>query len=124
MSGFGSKADIDQPLSDHGGGKILASDFAAVVDSVEQRRAMEEYGNEDWVIHAITSQRFHGTMHTWSGKGYGFIRRNDKQPDVFAHISDVMEFMGDQLEVGQRVTFELGQDPKSGKTKAVNVRIS
>jgi hypothetical protein len=32
--------------------------------------------------------------------------------------------MGDQLEVGQRVTFELGQDPKSGKTKAVNVRIS
>ena len=36
----------------------------------------------------------------------------------------MMEFMGDQLEVGQRVTFELGQDPKSGKTKAVNVRIS
>ena len=35
-------------------------------------------------------------MHTWSGKGYGFIRRDDKQPDVFAHISDVMEFMGDQ----------------------------
>jgi hypothetical protein len=34
-------------------GKIPASDFAAVVDSVGQRRAMEEYGNEDWVIHAI-----------------------------------------------------------------------
>ena len=34
-------------------GKIPASDFAAVVDAVEQRRAMEEYGNEDWVIHAI-----------------------------------------------------------------------
>ena len=90
-------------------GKILASDFAAVVDSVEQRRAMEEY-----------RQRFHGSMHTWSGKRYGFIRRDDKQPDVFAHDG----FMGDQLEVGQRVTFELGQDPKSGKTKAVNVRIS
>ena len=34
-------------------GKIPASDFAAVVDAVEQRRATEEYGNEDWVIHAI-----------------------------------------------------------------------
>ena len=34
-------------------GTIMASDFAAVVDLVEQRRAMEEYGNEDWVIHAI-----------------------------------------------------------------------
>ena len=43
---------------------------------------------------------------------------------TFCAYQDVMEFMGDQLEVGQRVTFELGQDPKSGKTKAVNVRIS
>jgi hypothetical protein len=34
-------------------GKIPASDFAAVVDAVEQRRAMEEYGHADWVIHAI-----------------------------------------------------------------------
>ena len=52
MSASLGKADIDQPLSDHAG-KILARDFAAVINSVEQRRAMEEYGNEDWVIHAI-----------------------------------------------------------------------
>jgi len=71
-----------------------------------------------------TSERFHGTMHSWSGEGYGLIRRDDKQPDVFVHIRDVMEFMGDQLEVGQRVTFELAQDPKTGKTKAVNVSLS
>ena len=71
-----------------------------------------------------TSQRFTAPCIPGATRGYGFIRRDDKQPDVFAHISDVMEFMGDQLEVGQRVTFELGQDPKSGKTKAINVRIS
>jgi hypothetical protein len=34
-------------------GKIPASDFAAFVDAVEQRRAMEEYGNAHWVIHAV-----------------------------------------------------------------------
>ena len=34
-------------------GKIPASDFAVFVDAVEQRRAMEEYGDTDWVIHAI-----------------------------------------------------------------------
>jgi cold shock CspA family protein len=73
-----------------------------------------------------TSQRFHGTMHTWSGKGYGFIRRDDKQPDVFAHISDVMEFMGDQLEVGQR---RLMQDAvpeawKDGQTTALALSVA
>ena len=34
-------------------GKIPASDFVAFVDAVEQRRAMEEYGNADWMIHAV-----------------------------------------------------------------------
>ena len=60
-------------------------------------------------------------------RGWGWVRAGGVPRDLhvtFAHISDVMEFMGDQLEVGQRVTFELGQDPKSGKTKAVNVRTS
>ncbi len=68
-----------------------------------------------------TSERFHGTMHTWSGKGYGFIRRDDKQPDVFAHISDVMEFMGDQLEVGQRVTRARPKERKDESRKRENI---
>ena len=48
---------------------------------------------------------------------------------IFAHISDVMEFMGDQLEVGQRVTFELRARPKERKDESrkreniVNVRL-
>jgi hypothetical protein len=52
MSAFGGNAGIDQPLGHHGG-EIPASDFAVFVDAVEQRRAMEEYGDADWVIHAI-----------------------------------------------------------------------
>jgi hypothetical protein len=37
----------------HHGREIPASDFVAFVDAVEQRRAMEEYGNADWMIHAV-----------------------------------------------------------------------
>ena|SRR5690242_968008 len=52
------------------------------------------------------------------------IRRSRPRPSDHWHLDEmVISIRGDQLEVGQRVTFELGQDPKSGKTKAVNVRI-
>ena len=40
---FGSKTPTVVIMA----GKIPASDFVAFVDAVEQRRAMEEYGNED-----------------------------------------------------------------------------
>jgi len=46
---FGSKTPTVVIMA----GKIPASDFVAVVDAVEQRRAMEEYGNADWMIHAV-----------------------------------------------------------------------
>ena len=68
-------------------------------------------------------------MHTWSDKGYGFIRRDDKQPDVFAHISDVMEFMGDQLEGRPARHVRARARPKERKNEShkreniVNVRL-
>jgi hypothetical protein len=46
---FGSKTPTVVIMA----GKIPASDFVAFVDAVEQRRAMEEYGNADWMIHAV-----------------------------------------------------------------------
>ncbi len=52
-------------------------------------------------------------------KGFGFIMPDDGGNDVFFHVSALRE--GDEIVVGKAVTFEIGVDPKSGKSKAVSV---
>jgi CspA family cold shock protein len=52
-------------------------------------------------------------------KGYGFIRPDDGDNDVFFHISALRE--GDEIVMGAVVKFEMGVDQKSGKPKAVSV---
>jgi CspA family cold shock protein len=52
-------------------------------------------------------------------KGYGFIKPDDGTNEVFFHVSALVE--GDEITVGKVVTFEMGVDPKSGKSKAVSV---
>jgi cold shock protein len=52
-------------------------------------------------------------------KGFGFITPDNGGQDVFVHISAVQ---GGALRDGQAVSFELGQDRKTGKSKAENVR--
>jgi cold shock protein len=52
-------------------------------------------------------------------KGFGFIKPADGGDDVFFHVTALRE--GDDITVGKAVTFEIGVDPKSGKSKAVSV---
>ncbi|WP_082336766.1 cold-shock protein [Rhizobium ecuadorense] len=52
-------------------------------------------------------------------KGFGFITPDNGGQDVFVHISAVH---GGSLRDGQAVSYELGQDRKTGKSKAENVR--
>jgi CspA family cold shock protein len=52
-------------------------------------------------------------------KGFGFIRPDDGGNDVFVHVSALRE--GDEIAAGLAVTFEIGIDSKSGKSKAVSV---
>jgi CspA family cold shock protein len=52
-------------------------------------------------------------------KGFGFITPDDGGGDVFFHVSALRE--GDEIAKGKTVAFEIGVDPKSGKTKAVSV---
>jgi len=54
-------------------------------------------------------------------KGYGFIMRDDGKADVFVHISGLQS--AESLRPGDKVTFEVGQDRKTGKEKAESVAI-
>ena len=59
-----------------------------------------------------TVKRFNTT------KGYGFIQQDSGEPDVFVHISAVQRAGLAGLNEGQKVSFELVRDRKSGKMSA------
>jgi cold shock protein len=52
-------------------------------------------------------------------KGFGFIQPDDGGVDVFFHVSALRE--GDEIARDKAVSFEVGIDSKSGKSKAVSV---
>jgi CspA family cold shock protein len=51
-------------------------------------------------------------------KGYGFIQPEGGGADVFVHISAVERAGMASLNEGQRVSFELERDKRSGKVSA------
>jgi CspA family cold shock protein len=55
-------------------------------------------------------------------KGYGFIAPDGGGTDVFFHVSALRE--GDEVHEGTAVSFEMGVDPKSGKSRAVSVDLT
>ena len=57
-----------------------------------------------------------------SQKGYGFIQPADGSKDVFVHISAVERAGMNGLDEGQKVSFDLITDRKSGKASAGNLR--
>ena len=52
-------------------------------------------------------------------RGFGFIQPNTGGEDLFFHVSDLQE--GDDVATGAAVTFELGNDRKTGRSKATSV---
>ena len=55
-------------------------------------------------------------------KGFGFIERDDKEKDVFVHISAVKNAGMTSLNEGQAMTFEVEEGPKG--PNAVNLQKS
>ena len=55
-------------------------------------------------------------------KGYGFISNDEGGDDVFVHFSAIQGTGYRSLNEGQKVSYEVEQDPKNtGKRRAVNV---
>jgi CspA family cold shock protein len=57
-----------------------------------------------------------------SQKGYGFIVQDNGGPDVFVHISAVERAGMHSLNEGQKLSFDVQADPRSGKSAAANLQ--
>ena len=64
-----------------------------------------------------------GTVKWFNGqKGFGFIQPDDGSKDVFVHISAVERAGLSTLNEGQKVSFEVVADRRTGKSSADNLR--
>ena len=66
----------------------------------------------------------HGTVKWFNEeKGYGFISNDNGGEDVFVHFSSIQSTGFRSLAEGQKVSYEVEQDPKnSSKLRAANVQ--
>jgi len=64
-----------------------------------------------------------GTVKWFNGrKGFGFIQPDDGGKDVFVHISAVERAGMSNLREGQKLSYELTQDRRTGKSSADQLR--
>ncbi|MBU6267584.1 MAG: cold-shock protein [Sphingomonadales bacterium] len=97
------------------GGKISASDLVVVGDviPVAKREAAPQ--------RSLTGEKATGTVKFFNAmKGFGFITRDDGQPDAFVHISAVERSGMRELNEGDRLEFDIEVD-RRGKYSAVNL---
>jgi CspA family cold shock protein len=57
-----------------------------------------------------------------SQKGFGFIQPDDGGKDVFVHISAVERAGMSNLSEGQKISYDVVADRRSGKSSADNLR--
>jgi CspA family cold shock protein len=72
----------------------------------------------------LTGEKATGTVKFFNAmKGFGFVQRDDGQPDVFVHISAVERAGMSNLNEGDRIEFDIEVDGR-GKYAAVNITSS
>jgi cold shock protein len=64
-----------------------------------------------------------GTVKWFNGqKGFGFIQPDDGSKNVFVHISAVERAGMNNLNEGQKISYEVVADRRTGKSSADNLR--
>jgi CspA family cold shock protein len=61
-----------------------------------------------------------GTIKRLTDRGFGFIE-TESGTDMFFHMSNVEGVTFEQLQEGNRVSFEIGQGPKGPRAEQVRV---
>ena len=98
------------------GGKVSATNLRIEGEPMAVERA--ERGPQ----RQLTGEKAEGTVKFFNSmKGFGFIQRDDGQPDAFVHISAVERAGLPTLNEGDRLSFELEVD-RRGKHAAVNLQ--
>jgi len=78
----------------------------------------DEYGDEP----QSSGGQHTGTVAKWLDRGFGFISPDDGSGDIFCHSSGLQD-QGDRdfLNKGEKVTYDLEEDERSNRMRAVNV---
>ncbi|MEH3100324.1 cold-shock protein [Sphingomonas adhaesiva] len=127
LSGLAEGQPLGFTLVDRGG-RISATDLKIEGEPMAvQERAPRDggFGGRDGGRGApqrqLTGEKATGTVKFFNAmKGFGFIQRDDGQPDAFVHISAVERAGMPTLNEGDRLSFEIEVD-RRGKYAAVNL---
>jgi len=123
LTGLAEGQQLKFTLVDRGG-KVSATDLVIEGEPLpvpERAERSDHGGGERGPQRQLTGERASGTVKFFNAmKGFGFIQRDDGQPDAFVHISAVERAGMSSLQEGDRLDFELEVD-RRGKYAAVNL---
>ena len=114
LTGLAEGQELQYNLVDRGG-KTSAADLQVVGDVIEVEDRSAPPRRELTGEKAVGTVKFFNSM-----KGFGFITRDDGQPDAFVHISAVERSGLSAINEGERYEFDLEVD-RRGKYSAVNL---
>ncbi len=94
------------------GGRLSATELQIEGEAVPPApRAQREERADPDDVDFTPGERIDGAVKFFNAmKGFGFVSRDDGQPDAFVHISAVERSGLTTLSEGQKVTFELARD--------------
>ncbi|WP_209349226.1 cold-shock protein [Pontixanthobacter sp. CEM42] len=121
LEGLAEGQGLEYNLVDRGG-KTSAQDLQVVGDVIEVKKGGGDRGDSGGPPQReLTGEKATGTVKFFNAmKGFGFLVRDDGQPDAFVHISAVERSGLTAINEGERYQFDLEVD-RRGKHSAVNL---